>query len=957
MKTKFLLPIVLVIAGLQGVELRAAYVDEVLADNPVGYWRLNEVAPVLLPDPAQNLGTLGALAEGVYLGKPRTAQPGALAGRADTAVTFAGGQMVEVPYSFELNPYPPFTVEFWVRPDTVQTGDGLVSPLASLRRVTPAAEGWIFYQSAAGWNYRQGDSENNYTVNITAAAVIETNSWYHLAAVYDGQTVVLYVNGQQAATASDARYSPNPQVALGIGARGDRAFAFNGSVDEVAIYSKALGAAQIAQRYANGTSASPATAYEQLIMADQPLAYWRLNEPELPPYPAAVNIGTLGAAANGAYFNGATGGEPGAIVGDSNGGATFDGIDDKIDVPYHPGLNNSNAITIECWARVTGGGGHRAPVSLRDDTPAGNGEGLIIYAAPDNRWEFWTGDGAPWHVVQGSWVTEWEWAHLVATFDGLTKKFFVNGELVGSVTRASPLLYRPNRARPFRIGAGANEGNGNYFFSGEIDEVAVYDVALPEHRVLAHYKTGSAQEPLVVLPELRTQPQSLTVFLGQPVIFSANVVGSLPLSYQWTRNGIPITGATNSILRIPAPTLADDGVYALQVSNPGGTEFSQDATLTVQDIAIPVITQQPQPISVLPGGTAIFRVQATGSTTFSYQWQYNGADLPNQTNATLTLTGVQTAQAGNYRVQVRNPAGSTASDDALLKVIVIPETSYREAIVADGPVSYWRLGESSGDFAADAMGRNPGEYLNGVVYGQPGAISGDIDTAAGFVTASQTKVEVPYSPGLNSVPFSAELWARVSGGSGHRSPLTSRNDFPQQGYIFYADPSNQWQFWSGTGEQVGWDIISGPAVRNNAWTHLVATYDGEIKRFYVDGLQAGTSTAPFGPNDGTVLRIGGGASENPVGSFFFQGSVDEVAIYDKVLTPEQIQIHYGIGTRSVAPLSISAAKSAAGVVLTWSEGSLQEADAIAGQAWRDVAASSPHTVTPAGAQKFYRVRR
>jgi hypothetical protein len=700
-------------------------------------------------------------------------------------------------------------------------------------------------------------------------------------------------------------------------------------------------------------------AYVDEILSDQPVGYWRLNEIVTgPPNDEATNLGTLGPEGNGVYFNNATGGQPGAIVGDSDTAATFNGFGDKVDVPYHPSLNSSNAISIECWAMVTGGSGHRAPVSLRDDTPSGNGEGMIIYASPAGRWEFWTGTGGPWHVTQGPFLFEWEWAHLVATFDGTTKKFYVNGELVGSVTRTSPPLYRPNRARPFRIGAGANEGSGNYFFIGEIDEVAVYDKELPQHRVLAHYKAGSGADPQVVAPEITSNPQSQSVFLGQPVVFSANVTGSLPLTYQWTRDGAAIPGATNITYSISIPTLADDGVYALEVSNPGGAVLTQEAILIVQDISVPVITQQPQPVAVLPGGTAVFTVAATGSTTFNYQWQLNGVDLPNQTNATLTLTGVQLSQAGNYTVTVSNVAGATTSDLALLNVIVLPETSYREVVLADGPVSYWRLGESTdAEIAADAMDRNPGVYMNGVVKGQPGALSSDSDTAAGFLSASQTKVEVHFTPELNSVPFTAELWARVTGGSTHRSPLSSRNDFPQRGYIFYADPSNRWQFWTGTGEQVGWDIINGPLVQNNVWTHLAATYDGETKRFYVNGLQVGSSTAPFSPNDATVLRIGGGQNENATGSFFFQGTIDEVAIYDKVLTPERIQIHYGIGTRAEAPPEIAVARSGTSIILTWTDGSLQETDAI-GQPWSDVLdASSPHTVTPTGTQRFYRAQR
>jgi len=139
----------------------------------------------------------------------------------------------------------------------------------------------------------------------------------------------------------------------------------------------------------------------------------------------------------------------------------------------------------------------------------------------------------------------------------------------------------------------------------------------------------------------------------------------------------------------------------------------------------------------------------------------------------------------------------------------------------------------------------------------------------------------------------------------------------------------------------------------------VGTYDGAIKRFYVDGVEVGSNTSVFGPNDQSVLRIGGGASESATGNYFFQGNVDEAAVYDKVLTPEQILTHYALGARPTAePPTLSIKAEGANVVLTWAGGTLQEAGAVTGATWTPVSnATSPLTLTPAGAMKFYRVAR
>jgi Concanavalin A-like lectin/glucanases superfamily len=147
---------------------------------------------------------------------------------------------------------------------------------------------------------------------------------------------------------------------------------------------------------------------------------------------------------------------------------------------------------------------------------------------------------------------------------------------------------------------------------------------------------------------------------------------------------------------------------------------------------------------------------------------------------------------------------------------------------------------------------------------------------------------------LNTPPFTVELWAKVTGGTSYRSPLTSRADNPQRGYIFYADPANTWQFWTGKGDTSGWDNIAGPAVQTNAWAHLVGGYDGTNKFFYVNGVLIGTKSVAFGPNDEDVLRFGGGATESD-GNYFFEGDVDEVSFYAKALSQAQIVQHFVAG--------------------------------------------------------------
>ena len=88
----------------------------------------------------------------------------------------------------------------------------------------------------------------------------------------------------------------------------------------------------------------------------------------------------------------------------------------------------------------------------------------------------------------------------------------------------------------------------------------------------------------------------------------------------------------------------------------------------------PAILTQPQSQTVMAGTNATFSVTPTGVVLASYgfQWQFNGTNIGGATGTSLTLTNVQSAQAGNYWVVVSNVAGSVTSSNASLTVIVMP---------------------------------------------------------------------------------------------------------------------------------------------------------------------------------------------------------------------------------------------------------------------------------------------
>jgi subtilisin-like proprotein convertase family protein len=104
-------------------------------------------------------------------------------------------------------------------------------------------------------------------------------------------------------------------------------------------------------------------------------------------------------------------------------------------------------------------------------------------------------------------------------------------------------------------------------------------------------------------PAITSEPQSLTVLQGQPVLFSVTAIGAAPVSYQWMANCTrPISGATSPTLRLKSAGAADSGSYCVTVSNAFGSILSQPAVLRV---LIP------------PKLLSVFQTQNGASLTFS----------------------------------------------------------------------------------------------------------------------------------------------------------------------------------------------------------------------------------------------------------------------------------------------------------------------------------------------------
>lgn len=225
---------------------------------------------------------------------------------------------------------------------------------------------------------------------------------------------------------------------------------------------------------------------------------------------------------------------------------------------------------------------------------------------------------------------------------------------------------------------------------------------------------------------------------------------------------------------------------------------------------------------------------------------------------------------------------------------------YVSSVLADQPLAYWRLDEDGGTTATDSTGGHDGAYRNGVTLGVPGVLPGD--TAALFDGDGGYVYVGPQLAFLDQASFSVEAWIRPTRIDGEFRGVLS-NESPsisaRFGYLLYVELKPDAGVLSGFERWNGG--MSNPTVVVNAvsqgeWAHVVGTFDGMAghETLYVNGSALAVDNGPaiqIGQSGAFVIA----ALNSAATPTFFDGTIDEVAVYDHALTARCVLAHYDLG--------------------------------------------------------------
>jgi hypothetical protein len=843
----------------------SAYARAVQADAPVGWWRLGESSGASAADQT------GAGNAGTYVGTVALRQPSLLGNDSNTAAGFSGAGSVRMPTASAFNFTSAFSLEAWIKPTALPAAGAFASILTK-------AESYSLQFNGPRLEFTVIQSGTRRRLQAPAGAVVAGTA-YHVVGAFDGTTQRLYLNGAQVASASltgSASVTTNPLYVAGWNSTTER---FNGVVDEPAVYARTLSASQVRAHYAAAgvaTLDAPSGLAGRAVSSTRIDLTWTDN--------ASGETGQVLERSSDQFFSSTTT-IPLAADAQSysdtglTAGTTYwyrvKAVRDASSSAY------SNAVQATTLAPTTYAGTVLAdhPTSYwRLDETGGTIAGDETVANPG------TFLGGVTLGVPGLLAND---PGTAVGFDGVSGDVRVGQS--GSLDLSSALTIEawirpsslPSAGSPRSIVA--KPGSYALQLNGSQAELVVVQLGL-RVRLAAPVGTIVAGDRYHVVGTFDGVNQRLYVNGAQ--VASAALGGSADV----TIGGIRI-GSWDGRQEFFAGTIDEAAVY--------------NAPLSAARIAAHYGVARPS--LAAPSGLS---ARVVSSTRIDLSWTDNASGETGQvvqrstdssfsapTSISLPVgtqsysdTGLSPSTAYWYRVRAVS-ATDASNWSATASATTSGAVAYATVVAADDPVSWWRLGETSGVTAMDEESLNPGTYLSGTTLGVASllpTVTGDtavaFDGARGAVRAADSA-----SLDLMSA-FSLEAWikpAALPATGAWASILTKAESYSLQ----FNGPRLEFTLiQSGIRRRLQAPV--GAVTAGNVY-HVVATYDGAMQRLYLNGVQV-ASIARTGGATVTTNALYLGSWDGRIE--LFSGTLDEPAVYATTLSANAVAAHYAAGT-------------------------------------------------------------
>jgi hypothetical protein len=446
-----------------------------------------------------------------------------------------------------------------------------------------------------------------------------------------------------------------------------------------------------------------------------------------------------------------------------------------------------------------------------------------------------------------------------------------------------------------------HEGHGGWRDDQVAAQVHSWLTANPADIILLHIGTNSVDTSS---NDVRNILDEIDRFSTAPIVLLARIINRMTYD--------PVTTAFNDnveamarqriaegdkIVIVDMESALDDPSYYSDDKHPDAAGYEimagvwyQTLTgiLSLQDVP-PQITSTPITFAQT-GVSYVYAVTANGYPFPSYALADAPPGMTIDAESGVIEWTPDTSGTWEVTVEAANYLGA-AQQTYLLSVV-------EAAGCSAGLVSYWPLDETSGSVYADVFGGRNGLCAGG---GCPAATTGQVLGGQSFGTA--TGISAPADAAFDwgaAESFSVEFWMRRSGAPEGTEVMVGRDA---------AESKVQW--WSGIDHSQG-DVarfylrdrggratgVSGSTnISDGAWHHVAAVRDAasSLLRIYVDGVEENSAATNYtGGFDSALASVDVGWI-NLGSGYHYRGLVDEVALYNRALTPVEIQDHYSSG--------------------------------------------------------------
>jgi hypothetical protein len=559
---------------------------------------------------------------------------------------------------------------------------------------------------------------------------------------------------------------------------------------------------------------------------------------------------------------------------------------------------DTDSFSISCWAKWTSAGA-MSVVSKMQGSSLFTGYMLFVDAGHVDFFLI-NNFGAGQYIDVNTTATGFNdgaWHHIVVTYNGSSSasgiKIWVDGTDEPLTTNTDNLLASIDTTAVFAI---ANRPASVLPYAGNVDDVAVYDIALDGAQVATIYNSGIPNDLRIVGPTASLvgywRMEGLPTGVADLWLSSTNLVwATAPAAHGWiilqhpTRNTQICFDLKNALGRHLAMFISYSGGYS-------GGDLTQRPRAE-DEVFVATFTQWLGPL--------------TGSfSSWVHAWH---ADDGSRTRA-FVATSAGTSEGAFFLFDEIDTPSPNWEQREISMVAFHGGVSGGTVIDADRLVASNSFGTSN--FTDFISGSNVIAFMGGPLKDTSISIFSEGSTVFNDRSTAETEYALIGDVGLfkfaHTDPFSISCWIRSQFAANQFIISKREGGGNLRGYALYADATGEivCQLYNVTVSNAIDVSTSGADISDGLWHHIVMTYDGNVNAsgvaIYVDGVAVATVanidnlTATI--DNTTGLQISGRAGA--AGGYV--GNIDDVAIYDKELSPEEVATIYN-GGNAVIPFT------------------------------------------------------